>query len=282
MSELRQRMTRDMQLRRLSPRTQESYLAAVTALARHYKQSPDLIDNKKAQDYLLQLLNERKLSWSTCDVHASALQFFYRVTLGLSASQFQLPPRQHSQRLPDILSLSEMERLFSGVINPKHRMVLMTAYAGGLRLGEVLRLKVTDIDSQRMMIRVEQAKGNKDRFTVLSDRLLKELRAYWKLYRPPVWLFPGRDPQKPLSQTAVQKIIIQAKQTAGIRKRGGMHMLRHCFGTHLLEAGVDVRTIQVLMGHKSLQTTARSMRVTSQKLTSTQSPLDLLGHRPTA
>ena len=277
MTQLRQQMIRDMQLKRFSPRTQKSYLWAVTELAKYYKQSPDKIEDKQIQDYLLYLMNERKLSWSTCDQQASGIEFFTRTTLKREKSRFPLPRRRKAQRLPEILSAVEMERLFSSVRNPKHRMILMTAYGGGLRLNEVLHLKVTDIDSQRMMIRVEQGKGNKDRVTLLSQRLLGELRTYWKLYRPRVWLFPGRDPNKPLDATSVQKIIIQAKKKAGIHKHGGIHMLRHCFGTHLLEAGVDVRTIQSLMGHEHIQTTMRYMQVTQKRVSSIPSPLDLLG-----
>jgi site-specific recombinase XerD len=198
------------------------------------------------------------------------------VTLARPASQFTLPPRRHPQRLPEILSAQELERLFAAADNPKHRAMLMTTYAGGLRLSEVLHLKVTDIDSQRMMIRVEQGKGNKDRYTLLSERLLLELRAYWKLERPPLWLFPGRDPQKPLHRRSFHGIFIQAKMKAGIRKRGGLHSLRHCFGTHLLEAGTDLRKIQLLMGHRSIRSTTRYLQLASQSLQGTTSPLDLL------
>lgn len=275
MTELRKKMIRDMQLRRFAPRTQETYLAAVARLAKHYGQSPDLIPEEKAQDYLLYLLNDRKLSWSSCDVHANGLQFFYRVTLGRS-STFVLPPRKHAQRLPEILSASEVERLFAAVSNLKHRVILMAAYAGGLRLGELIHLKVTDIDSQRMMIRVEQAKGNKDRYTLLSQRLLNELRAYWKVYRPKTWLFQGKTPDSPMNESGIQKTMILAKIKAGIRKRGGIHVLRHCFATHLLEAGTDLRTIQTLMGHRSVETTARYTRITANRIRHTPSPLDLL------
>ena len=275
MTELRQKMIRDMKLRRLSPRTQETYLAAVVALAKHFKQSPDLIPQERIQDYLLHLLNDRKLAWSSVDVHANGLQFFYRITVG-RAGTFILPPRQHAQRLPEILSSSELELLFSAVGNIKHRVMLMVAYAGGLRLGELIHLKVTDIDSHRMMIRVEQGKGNKDRYTLLSQRLLNELRAYWKTYRPKTWLFPGKTPDKPLTESSIQKALIVAKIKSGIRKTGGIHALRHCFGTHLLEAGTDLRTIQVLMGHRSIETTARYTRITAHRIRFTPRPLDLL------
>lgn len=279
MTALRQKMIRDMQLRRFSPRTQKSYLGAVARFAKHYKQSPDRIPPEKAQDYILYLLNERKLSWSSCDVHANGLQFFYRVTLG-GSSAFVLPPRKHAQKLPEILSTSEVERLIDAARNLKHRVMLMVAYGGGLRLSELIHLKVTDIDSERMMIRVEQAKGNKDRYTLLSERLLNELRAYWRMYRPKTWLFPGRTPDKQLDETSIQKAMIMAKARSGIRKRGGIHVLRHCFATHLLEAGTDLRTIQILMGHRSIETTSRYTRVAASRVRRTTSPLDLLVLRP--
>ena len=154
-------------------------------------------------------------------------------------------------------------------------MIFKTAYAGGLRLSEVRCLKVTDIDSRRMMIRVEQGKGNKDRYTVLSEKLLEELRAYWRMFRPKTWLFPGRR-NEPIGETSIQKAFVEAKRKAGIKKHGGIHMLRHSFGTHLLEAGVDVRTIQTLLGHNHIQTTMRYMQVSQKRLSRTPSPLDLL------
>jgi len=274
-TELRKKMIRDMQLRRFAERTQETYLGVVARFAQHYKQSPDLIPDAKVQDYLLYLLNERKLSWSSCDICANGLQFFYRVTLG-RASTFILPPRKRAQRLPEILSAAEVGRLFAAVSNLKHRVILMVAYGGGLRLGELVNLKVTDIDSQRMLIRVEQAKGNKDRYTLLSKRLLDELRAYWRVYRPRTWLFPGKTPDKQLHATSIQRAMILAKIKAGIRKTGGIHVLRHCFATHLIEAGTDLRTVQVLMGHRSIESTTRYTRVTANRIRHTASPLDLL------
>lgn len=275
MTELRKKMIRDMQLRRLADRTQESYLGAVTRLAKHYGQSPDLIPEERVRDYLLYLLNVRKLSWSSCDLHASGLQFFYRVTLN-RPDTLVLPPRKHAQRLPEVLSAAEVERLFAVVPNLKHRVMLMVAYGAGLRLGELVHLKVTDIDSQRMLIRVEQAKGNKDRYTLLSRRLLNELRAYWSIYRPRTWLFPGKDLDSPLHETSIQRAMIVAKIKAGIRKTGGIHVLRHCFATHLLEAGTDLRTVQILMGHRSIETTTRYTRITANRIRHTASPLDLL------
>ena len=276
MTILRQRMVRDMQLRRLADKTQESYLWAVTGLAKYYKQSPDQIEEKRVQDYLLYLLHERKFAWSTCDLISAGLEFFYRVTLGRTLTEFKLPPRRHAQRLPEILSTQELQRLFAAPRSPKHRAMLKIAYDAGLRQSEVVRLKVTDIDSHRMTIRVEQGKGNKDRFTLLSQPMLEELRAYWKLRRPAVWLFPSHNRNKPLGKSSFREVYRQAKRKVGIRKKGGTHTLRHCFATHLLEAGEDLRTIQVLLGHKSLQTTSRYLQLTAQKRRSTRSPLELL------
>ena len=275
MTPLRQKMIRDMQLKRFSPKTHEAYLGAVAGLAKHYHRSPDQIKESEVHDYLLYLLNEKMLAWSTCDQKAAGLEFFYRVTLARPASEFQLPRRRHAQRLPEIFSPGEVEAVFAVVANLKHRMVLMTAYGGGLRLNEVLHLKITDIDSRRMMIRVEQGKGNKDRYTVLSTRLLEALRLYWKVERPRMWLFPGQDPNRPLHESSAQQVFGMAKRRAGIRKRGGFHVLRHCFCTHLLEAGTDLRKIQLLAGHASLQTTARYLRVSRDRLAQVRSPLDL-------
>jgi site-specific recombinase XerD len=269
-------MVRDMQLRRFADRTQQSYLWAVTGLAKYYKQSPDQIEEKRVQDYLLHLFNERKYAWSTCDLIASGLEFFYQVTLGRSEAKFKLPPRRHAQRLPEILSSEELQRLFAAPKNPKHQAMLKLAYDAGLRVSEVVRLKVADIDSQRMAIRVEQGKQNKDRYTLLSQPMLEELRAYWKLRRPAVWLFPSHNRPKPLAKRTFQEVYRNARKKAGIRKVGGAHTLRHCFATHLLEAGEDLRTIQILLGHKCLQTTARYLQLTAQKRRSTRSPLELL------
>jgi len=204
------------------------------------------------------MLNERKLSWSTCDTYVAALQFFYGVTLGRTSLRLAIPPRKSEKRLPEILSAEEIQRLLAVTANVKHRTLLMATYAAGLRVSEVARLKPTDIDSQRMMIRVDQGKGNKDRYTILSPRLLQQLRDYWRLYRPKDWLFPGRTPGDHIDRVSVFKVFVAAKRKARVRKAGGVHSLRHSFATHLLEAGVDVRTIQILMGHYRVFTTERN------------------------
>lgn len=276
MGELRSKMIDAMTLRRFSPKTQQAYLAAVAGLAKYCKQSPDQINVEKIQAYLLHLTTERALSWSTCNVAVSGLRFFYIETLGWDSVNLPIPPRRKPSQLPEILSRQELERLFASAATPKYRMLLMTTYAAGLRVSEVVRLKVGDIDSQRMMIRVEQAKGMKDRYSILSQRLLDELRLYWKLYRPASWLFPSRDPNRAMHIGHAQKIYYHAKRRAGIQRGRGIHTLRHCFATHLLEAGVDLPTIQTLMGHGSITTTMRYLQVRRQKLAANQSLLDLL------
>jgi site-specific recombinase XerD len=238
--------------------------------------SPDQISNQQVQDYVLYMLNDRKLTWSTCDTYVAGLQFFYGVTLGRKSMRLAIPPRKSEKRLPEILSVEEINRLFAAVHNLKHRVLLETAYSSGLRVSELVRLKITDIDSDRMLIRVGQGKGNKDRYTLLSPRILQHLRDYWRKYRPSSWLFPGQKPGQPLDRASASLVFAEAKEKAGIHKIGGIHSLRHAFATHLLEAGVDARTIQILMGHKSIFSTMRYLQVTRKKLGNTQSPLDLL------
>jgi len=264
MGTLRKQMTEAMKLRRFSPRTQQSYLAAVTGLAKYYRTPPDQLDCEKIKSYLLHLSEERGLSWSTCNVAVSAFCFFYIKVLGWEKVSLPLPPRKNPKTLPVLLSRPELERLFACAGSPKHRVLLLTTYAAGLRVSEVVHLKPADIDSNRLMIRVEQAKGAKDRYTILSPRLLEELRLYWKLYRPTTWLFPSsRDPQRQMHISKAQRIYYEAKRRAGITRGHGIHTLRHCFATHLLEAGLDLRTIQSLMGHTALTTTMRYLQVRS-------------------
>ena len=280
MTPLRQKMIDNMKLRGFAPNTQEAYVAAVAGLAKYYRESPDKLDTEKVQRYLLYLMEERKLSWNSCNVVAAGLRFFYTETLKWHPTAILIPSRKKRTQLPEILSRQELERLFVSTMNRKHRVMLMTAYGAGLRVSELVRMKVSDIDSQRMVIRVEQGKGNKDRYTILSQRLLTELRDYWKIYRPPTWLFPSKDQNQHVCRETAQRIYYECKERAGITKGRGIHMLRHCFATHLLEAGVDLRTIQILMGHSSIRSTTVYLQLTSKKLSSTQSPLDLLDVPP--
>jgi len=270
-------MIQDMQLRRFSPHTQEAYVRAVAGLAQFYHQSPDQLNPEQVRAYLLHLMVKRQLSWSSCNVVASGLQFFYSVTLAQKGVHLEIPPRKTPHILPEILSAQELERLFLAPKNLKQRTLLMTTYAAGLRVSEVVHLKIHDVDSQRMLIRVEQGKGRKDRYTILSPRLLRELRQYWKQYRPPLWLFSQKgSAARPLSTSGAQHTYYTAKKKAKIVKGRGIHCLRHCFATHLLEAGVDVRKIQALMGHTSIRTTMLYLQVTQKQLMAVQSPLDLL------
>jgi len=275
---LRAKMLQQMQLHRLAPGTQQLYATAITDLARYYWRSPDQLTPDEIRAYLHYLLEERKLAWSTCNVTAAAIRFFYVETLDWSPLKLHLPPRPAHQRLPQVLSIDDVERLFSCTRNPKHRALLMTTYSAGLRVSEVVCLQVTDIESdpERMLIRVNQGKGKKDRYTLLSTRLLQELRAYWRLERPTPWLFPGHDPKRHMPSGTAGKIYDRARWRAGIAHGSGIHTLRHCFATHLLDAGVDPRTIQVLLGHGSLKTTARYLHVSRQRLANIKSPLDLL------
>jgi site-specific recombinase XerD len=209
------------------------------------------------------------------------LRFFYRVTLKKSEAQFAIPHARQPQKLPPILAREEIEALLQKTVNPKHRAILTVAYGAGLRLNEIRHLKLSDVDSARMTLRVEQGKGAKDRYSLLSPRLLAELRGYWRAYRPAHWLFPGKAPAQPISETSVQRIFDAAKERAGITKQGGIHGLRHAFATHLLESGVDIHTIQRLMGHGHISSTLRYFHLARKHLAGTPSPLELLeGVRP--
>jgi site-specific recombinase XerD len=283
MNSLRKQMESDMALRGLAYRTREAYIDAVAKLAKFYGRRPDQISEAEVQRYLLHLLQERKLAHSSCNVVCSALEFFYRVTLKRRETEFCLPRPKVPAKLPQILSRAEIAALIEKTTNLKHRAFLMTTYAAGLRLLEACHLKIADIDSDRMTIRVEQGKGAKDRYTLLSPRLLTELRRYWIAHRPKLWLFPAtRDCEHPMLPKSAQRIFYAAKDRAGITKQCGIHGLRHGFATHLLEGGVDVHTIQRLMGHGSLSTTARYFHLAQKHLSGSASPLDLLDHPNTA
>jgi site-specific recombinase XerD len=280
MTLLRQRMIDEMTLRGMSPRTHESYLGAVYGLARHYKQSPDQLNIEQVRGYLLHLERERHLSWNSLNVAVSGLRFFYFQTLRWERTRMDIPPRKTPTSLPEVLSREEVEQLLMGVDHVKHQTVMMTIYAAGLRITEALNLGVPHIDSARMMIRVEQGKGKKDRYTILSPRLLEQLRRYWKQFPTQGLLFTGTRPDRPLDETAIQRAYGRAATRVGIRKRTSVHTLRHCFATHLLEMGVDVRTIQVLMGHTDLRTTSRYLQIRQPHVGACSSKFDLLALPP--
>lgn len=276
MGALRKQMDGDLVVRGRAVRTREAYLGAVAGLAKYYGRRPDRIGEKEVQNYLLHLIEERKLAWSSCNIVVQGLKFFYRVTLKRSEAQFGIPTARQPQKLPQILAREEVARLIELTVHPKHRAILMTTYGAGLRLNELCHLRIVDIDSARMTIRVEQGKGAKDRYTLLSPRLLTELRRYWVVYRPKLWLFTSKDGAHPISDATVQKIFYAAKRRAGIVKDCGIHGLRHAFATHLLEAGVDIHTIQRLMGHGHISSTLRYFHLARKHLAGTVSPLELL------
>jgi integrase/recombinase XerD len=274
MGALRQKMIEEIRLRNFSPRTEQSYVSAMAGLAKYYRQSPDQLSQEQIRAYLLHL-KERGLSPSSRNVAISGMKFFYHQCLGWNEKQLFIPPRKRSWQLPEVLSQKEVERLLLAATKQRDRCLLMTAYATGLRVSELVRLKVSAIDSQRMMVRVEQGKGRKDRYTILSQQLLLELRSYWKVHRSKSWVFPNAK-GGPLSIDYAQRIYNLAKLKAGIQKGHGIHTLRHCFATHLLEAGVDLRTIQTLLGHTSLLSTERYLQIRRHRITTMANPLDLL------
>ena len=276
MTPLRQRMLNDMTVRGLAENTKKSYLNSVTGLARHYRRSPDQISAQEVQDYLVHLHEQRGLSWKSCNCVRHGVRFLFRITLGVPDPHFYLPGAKTPSTLPEILNHEELVRLFTVTTNPKHRAVLMTAYAAGLRASELGRLQVTDIDSARMCLRIDQGKGNKDRYVPLSPRLLEQLRAYWRRDRPQHWLFPGRPLDRPMHRSTPALIFHNAKDKAGIRKAGGIHSLRHAYATGLLEAGVELPVIQRRLGHTSIRSTMRYLHLAQDKTSATPSPLDLL------
>jgi len=274
MGALREKMIEEMKLRNFSHRTEQSYVSAMVGLVKHYRRSPDQLTQDEIRSYLLHL-KERGLSPSSRNVAISGMKFFYHQMLGWNDKQLFIPPRKRSWQLPEVLGHKEVERLLLAATKRRDRCLLMTAYATGLRVSELVRLKVSAIDGERMMVRMEQGKGRKDRYTILSQRLLSELRSYWKEHRSPIWLFPNRKGGS-ISIDYAQRIYNWAKQKAQIHKGKGIHTLRHCFATHLLEAGVDLVTIKTLLGHNSLQSTQRYLQIRQPKLTATANPLDLL------
>jgi integrase/recombinase XerD len=276
MSPLRQQMRSDMVLRGFAASTQEAYIAAVVGIARYTHRSPDQLSAVEIEQYLLHLIEERKLSWSTTNQAASALRFLFRVTLKQPDTSFQIPYRKVGTKLPDILSREEVGTILAATANLTQHALLTTTYAAGLRVAETCALRVSDIDSSRMMLRVVCGKGAKDRYSLLSLHLLNVLRLYWQATHPRTWLFPRRgDDTQPIAVDNAQRMYYAAKKRAGITKQGGIHSLRHAFATHLLESGVDIHTIQRLMGHGHISTTSRYFHLKEQ-LARSGSPLDLL------
>ena len=275
MSPLRRRMIEDMSIRNLSPVTQRCYLHAVASFSRHFNRSPDRLGLTEVRAYQVHLVSINA-SWQAFNQAVCALRFFYGVTLGRPAMVERIPYARKQQQLPVVLSADEVVRFLAAVSNHKHRMALTTAYAAGLRVSEVVRLKIADIDSRRMLIRVELGKGGKDRYVMLSTQLLAMLRGYWQTTRPHHWLFPGQNQSRHLDPSVLQASCRAARAASAFRKPVTVHTLRHSFATHLLEAGTDIRTIQVLLGHGDLSTTTRYAQVATTTISSTQSPFDRL------
>jgi len=266
MTHLRQRMTEDMQVRNLSPHTQTSYIEQVSRFARHFNKSPEALGPEDIRAYQIHLTNERRLAPASVLIAVSALRFLYKVSLKKDWTfEDIIPAPKKPQKLPVVLSPEEILQFLGSVRSTKHRAILTTCYAAGLRISEAVRLKPTDIDSQRMVIRVEQGKGQKDRYVMLSPKLLETLRSCWRTLRPKLWLFEGDVAGQPITRGAVERTCQQARQFSGIRKPISPHSMRHAFAVHLLESGTDVRTIQLLLGHRSLATTACYLRIATTK-----------------
>lgn len=280
MTILRQRMIEDLRLRNYSERTVETYVMRVAKFAQHFGKSPALLGREEIRSYQLHLVQVRRCSWAVFNQTVCALRFLYRVCLERPWSLQAIPFPRQEKKLPVVLSRQEIGRLWEALDNLKHRSILMTLYAAGLRLSEALQLRVEDIDSQRMAIRVRHGKGAKDRYAPLSETLLLQLREYWRRYQPPEWLFPGQRPGSPLTRSSVQRVCKAAALRAGLGKRVSPHTLRHCFATHLLEAGTDLKTIQILLGHRSLNTTSIYLHVAVRAPGGKSRALDLLAPAP--
>jgi len=275
MSPLRRRMIEDMTIRNLSPATQQSYIHAVSKFSRYFGRSPEKLTLEDVRAYQVHLAS-MAVSWGSLNQAVCALRFFYGVTLGQATIPERIPYAREPCKLPTVLSADEIVRFLESVSSLKSRVALTTAYAAGLRVSEVVALKLRDVDSDRRVIRIENGNGGKERYVMLSAPLLGILRSYWRLARPSLYLFPGRTENKPIEQTVLHAACRSAAAAAGLDKRVSVHVLRHSFATHLLENGADIRVIQVLLGHENLSTTARYTRVSTGLIAATASPLDRL------
>jgi len=281
MGQLRDQMDGDLQLKGYSSLTRYHYLRCVRSFAAHYGRSPAALGEAEIRAFLLHLLHERKAKPATVRMYVAALKFLYATTLRRPEVVARIPWPQVPERLPDILTPAEIVQLLQAVRSMKHRVILMIAYGAGLRISEVCSLQVGDIDSQRMVIHVRDGKGGKDRYVMLGERLLAVLREYWRLAKPRgAVLFPGMKGAPHVQPTTVQRMLQTVVAACGFSKRVTPHVLRHCFATHLLEAGTDVRTIQQLLGHASIRTTARYTQISTRQIGQTRSPLDRLDFPP--
>lgn len=282
MTPLRKRMIEEMELRNFAPKTIGLYVENVARFARHLGRSPELLGEEEVHQYLVHLVEEKKVAWGSYNLVLAALRYVYRWVLKRGEVVRDIRSPRRVRHLPVVLSRDEVQRFFAAVASYKYRMILMTAYSAGLRVSEVIHLRVSDMDSQRMVIRVCQGKRKKDRYTILSPVLWEMLRHYCWAARPVSYLFPGRSLDTPVSGSQVQRACREARAKAGIDKEITPHTLRHSFATHLLEAGTDLRVIQALLGHSSPQTTALYTRVSAKLIGGTRSPLDVLGQPASA
>ena len=266
-----------MQIRNLAPRTQACYVEQVSRFARHFRKSPELLGPAEIRAWQIYLARDKRLAASSISVAVAALRFLYTVTLRREwAIKNDIPTCRQPHQLPEVLSPAEVAAFLDGLKSLKQRMILTVCYATGLRVSEAVRLKPVAIDSQRMVIRVEAGKGRKDRYVMLSPRLLELLREYWRRTHPGEWLFPGDRPGEPITRFAVEHACREARARSGITRPVTPHSLRHAFAVHLLESGTDLRTIQLLLGHRNLSTTARYLRIATTTVCATASPLDAL------
>lgn len=276
MTPLRQRMIEEMRRRNFAEKSIRGYVAAVAQLAKHFERSPDTLSLDDIRAFQLHLRDERKLAWATYNIYTCAIRFLFGVVLRRSDFVEHIPYGRKPKKLPTILAQDEVIQILNAVEHARDRMLITTAYACGLRISEVARLRVEDVDSARMLIHVRQGKGNKDRLVPLAGALLELLRAWWRVFRPTTWLFPGEDRTRPVTPRTVERAVARGVKAAGIKKHVTAHTLRHSFATHLLEAGTDIRTVQALLGHVRLSTTQVYNHVRRHEVTATKSPLDLL------
>jgi site-specific recombinase XerD len=274
MGKLREQMLADLQLNGAVPSTQKRYLGIVDNLAKHFNRSPEELGENDLKEYLLYLMKERHLSEGTLRFYVAAFKFLYRTTLKRELAVEKIRHPRVKRKLPVVLDISEVESLFAVTKNLKHKAILMITYSSGLRVSEAARLKLTDIDSKRMMVRINQGKGGKDRYSILSRTALDHLRQYWRKYRPTVWLFEGAENNDHIAARTIQCVFHAAKKRAGIKKPASVHTLRHSFATHLVETGTSLHHVQLLLGHRSPTTTTVYLHVSRLNLAQVTSPLD--------
>ena len=277
MGKLHDRMKGDLLLKAYSPHTQSAYLRCARHFASHYLRSPEEMGEQEIRGFLLHLVRDRKASPATLGMYVNALKFLYNITLKRPEAIKEIPHPKRPKTLPVILSPQEVLRIFAAIRSVKHKAIMATAYAAGLRISEVCGLRIADIDSQRRRIHIRSGKGKKDRYVILGESLLALFRQYYQKVRPKgEYLFPGQKPQRHITPTAVRQVLRKVIRETGLSKKVTMHTLRHCFATHLLEAGTDIRILQVLLGHSSIRTTLRYTHITDRLVQKLVSPLDMI------